>query len=81
MPVFNNNQAKPHRSDPGELCNWSTNDASSKRLVISPKSSVPVEIHCGVRIKRQYCVRAGFNCSKFYNCKQCNNQSDIHNGW
>ena len=36
-----------------ELCDRFTNDASSQRLVITSKSSVPEEIHCGVRIKRQ----------------------------
>ena len=24
------------------------------------------------------CVRAGFNCSGFCDCEQCNNQSDMH---
>ena len=37
----------------GELCDLFTNNASTKHLVITSKCSVPKEIHCGVKIKRQ----------------------------
>ena len=37
----------------GELCDRFANNASSKRLVITSKSSAPEEIPCGVIIKRQ----------------------------
>ena len=37
----------------GEHCDLFPNNASSKQLAITPKSLVPEELHCGVRIKRQ----------------------------
>ena len=37
----------------GELCDLFINNTSTKHLVITSKCSVPEEIHCGVKIKRQ----------------------------